>query len=152
LPRTRFRPDGSVRVRSARLGVPSTSSMHVVIVDGDVSYPPTSGKRLRTLNLMLRLARCHRITYIARSNDPAGPNPQAADFLREHAIEPILVHEPVPTKSGAAFYARLAANAFSPVPYSAATHDTPRMRDEVQRFAARNAVDLWQFEWTPYVS
>ena len=31
--------------------------MHAVIIDGDVSYPPTSGKRLRTLHLMLRLAK-----------------------------------------------------------------------------------------------
>ena len=36
--------------------------MHVVIVDGDVSYPATSGKRLRTLNLMLQVAKRHRIT------------------------------------------------------------------------------------------
>ena len=40
--------------------------MKVVIVDGDVSYPATSGKRLRTLNLMLRLADRHQITYLGR--------------------------------------------------------------------------------------
>ena len=40
--------------------------MHVVIIDGDVSYPATSGKRLRTLNLMLQAAKRHRITYIGR--------------------------------------------------------------------------------------
>ncbi len=40
--------------------------MNVVVLDGDVSYPPTSGKRLRTLSLMLPLARRHRLTYLAR--------------------------------------------------------------------------------------
>ena len=39
--------------------------MNVVVIDAAVSYPPTSGKRLRTLNLMLPPARRHRITYLA---------------------------------------------------------------------------------------
>lgn len=126
--------------------------MHVVIVDGDVSYPATSGKRLRTLNLMLRLAARHRIAYITRSNGNEAANRQAVAFLGTHGIEPILIDDPVPVKSGAAFYARLAANMFSAVPYSAQTHDTPGMRAAVRAYAAENAVDLWQFEWTPYVA
>jgi glycosyltransferase involved in cell wall biosynthesis len=126
--------------------------MHVVIVDGDVSYPPTSGKRLRTSNLMLRLAERHRVTYIARNNGNLREHCRAAEFLSDHGIEPILVDDPLPAKSGAAFYARLAANVLSPVPYSAQTHDTPRMREEVRRYAAEHSVDLWQFEWTPYVA
>ena len=40
--------------------------MKVVIIDGDVSYPATSGKRLRTLHLMLRAAARHQITYVGR--------------------------------------------------------------------------------------
>ena len=69
--------------------------MHVVIVDGDVSYPPTSGKRLRTLNLMLPLARRHRLTYLARNH--GGPDAgRAAEFLRDHGVEPILVDHPLP--------------------------------------------------------
>jgi glycosyltransferase involved in cell wall biosynthesis len=126
--------------------------MNVVIVDGDVSYPPTSGKRLRTLNLMLRLASRHRITYIARSNGNVAEARIAEEFLGDQGIETLVVDEPVPHKAGAAFYARLAANLFSPVPYSASTHDTPRMRQAVRRYAEANPVDLWQFEWTPYVA
>ena len=30
--------------------------LHVVMVDEELPYPPTSGKRIRTLNLTLRLA------------------------------------------------------------------------------------------------
>jgi len=126
--------------------------MHVVIVDGDVSYPATSGKRLRTSNLMLRLARRHRVTYLARSSGNAVENRRAAEFFGDHGLEPILVDDPVPAKSGMAFYARLAANVFLPIPYSVQTHDTARMSDAVRRYAADNAVDLWQFEWIPYVA
>jgi glycosyltransferase involved in cell wall biosynthesis len=126
--------------------------MHVVIVDGDVSYPPSSGKRLRTLNLMLRLARHHRLTYIARiQGDPAQAR-EAAAYLGDHAIEPILVPDPLPHKKGARFYTRLACNLFSPLPYSAASHRSRLLAQVVRAFAARHAVDLWQVEWTPYVS
>ena len=126
--------------------------MHVVIVDGDVSYPPSSGKRLRTLNLMLRLARRHRISYIARATNDAGANREAATYLRDHSIEPLLVPDPLPKKKGLRFYARLACNLLSPLPYSAASHRSRRMADAVHAYAARNEVDLWQFEWTPYVA
>src|SRR5208283_2447544 len=101
--------------------------MHVVIVDGDVSYPPTSGKRLRTLNLMLQAARRHRITYIGRCAAGSEEDRSAPAFLRAHGIEPILVHDPVPSKSGAAFYARLLANLFSSRPYSVTSHQSAAM-------------------------
>jgi glycosyltransferase involved in cell wall biosynthesis len=125
--------------------------MNVVIVDGDVSYPPTSGKRLRTLNLMLRLASRHRLTYIARGNGNRSETEQAIAFLDQQGIEALIIDDPLPRKAGVAFYARLAANIFSQAPYNAATHDRPRMRQAVHNYAVTHDVDVWQFEWTPYV-
>jgi glycosyltransferase involved in cell wall biosynthesis len=126
--------------------------MNVVMVDGDVAYPPSNGKRLRTLNLMLRLARRHRVTYIARCNGGSDELRRADAFLREHGIKPVLVDHPVPPKKGPAFYARLAANVFSPLPYSVASFDSPLLRRAVQEHEERHSVDLWQFEWTPFLS
>ncbi len=126
--------------------------MHAVVVDGDVSYPPSSGKRLRTLHLMLRLARRHRLTYIARAQGGAAEARQAVAFLGDHGIEPILVEDPLPRKTGPGFYARLAGNLLSSLPYSAASHRSRRMREAVRSYAAWHSVDLWQFEWTPYVA
>ena len=126
--------------------------MHAVIVDGDVSYPATSGKRLRTLNLMLRLAQRHRVIYIARSHGMPAEAQQAEEFLRDHDIEPILVEDPLPRKSGLGFYLRLAGNLFSPLPYSVATHTSVRMREAVAAHAALNSVDVWQFEWPSYMA
>jgi glycosyltransferase involved in cell wall biosynthesis len=125
--------------------------MKVAIVDGDISYPPNSGKRLRTLNLMLRLARRHRITYICRGHGTGKDAELARTFLGDHGIETVVVPVPLPGKSGLLFYGRLAANLLSPVPYSVATHNSPRVRAAVGAFAAQNQVDLWQFEWTAYV-
>jgi glycosyltransferase involved in cell wall biosynthesis len=123
--------------------------MNAVIIDGDLSYPPNSGKRLRTLNLMVRLARRHRVTYIARGQAGAEAD-EARAFLGDHGIEAVVVDEPLPRKSGPLFYARLAANLLSPVPYSVATHNSPRMREAARTHAARHKVDLFQLEWSAY--
>ena len=125
--------------------------MRVAIVDGDVSYPATSGKRLRTLNLMLRLAPRHQIVYIGRCAPGSEEQKLAPDFLRSHGIEPVIVADPVPKKSGLAFYARLARNLLSSSPYSVTSHQSQAMRDAVNRVAREQNIDLWQFEWTPYL-
>jgi polysaccharide biosynthesis protein PslH len=126
--------------------------MKVAIVDGDVSYPATSGKRLRTLNLMLRLADRHQLTYFGRCPAASEEAQLAPSFLRAHGIEPILIHDPVPRKAGAAFYARVALNLFSTLPYSVRSHRSAAMRAELARYATQHQVDLWQFEWAPYMT
>jgi glycosyltransferase involved in cell wall biosynthesis len=126
--------------------------MHAVIVDGDVSYPPTSGKRLRTLHLMERLAARHDVTYIARCQTPAAASRQATEYFRDRHIESIFVDEPLPKKKGLSFYARLGANAVvSPWPYSVTSHQSAAMRQTVNAYATGHAVDLWQFEWSGYL-
>ena len=37
-------------------------AVHVAMVDEELPYPANSGKRIRTLNLTIRLAQRHRIT------------------------------------------------------------------------------------------
>jgi glycosyltransferase involved in cell wall biosynthesis len=125
--------------------------MHTVIVDGDISYPPTSGKRLRTLNLMLPLAKRHRLTYIGRGAADDAEAKEAVAFLEGHGIRTLIVDHPLARKSGPLFYARLAANLLSPLPYSVASHRSAQMRETVEAYAARHPVDVWQFEWTGYV-
>src|SRR4051794_23083384 len=127
--------------------------MHAVIVDGDVSYPATSGKRLRTLHLMTRLARRHRLTYIGRCDASSPEARQARAHLEALGIQTILVDDPVKAKSGLAFYGRLASNmALSSLPYSVASHASLPMRRAVAEYADQNDVDVWQFEWLPYMA
>jgi glycosyltransferase involved in cell wall biosynthesis len=124
--------------------------LHVAIVDEELPYPPTSGKRIRTLNLLLRLAGRHRLTYLCHRNaDPAEAR-RAAAFLQAHCVETVVVDRAVPPRSGPLFYARLAANLLSPLPYSVVSHSSRALRRAVADHAARHRVDLWQCEWTPY--
>src|SRR5437588_12702482 len=94
---------------------PGPRRLHVAIVDEELPYPLTAGKRIRTLNLLLRLARRHRLTYLCQRNADADEAHEAAVFLRDHGIETIVVDRSVPRKSGPWFYARLAANLLSPL-------------------------------------
>lgn len=126
--------------------------MNAVIVDGDVSYPATSGKRLRTLNLLLRMARRHQVAYIARHHGRPEEAQQAREFFQDHGVHTILVDHPLPRKSGIGFYPRLAANLFSSVPYSVAIHTSEPMKRAVNDYAATHQVEVWQFEWSGYLS
>ncbi len=75
--------------------------MNAVIVDGDAAYPPSSGKRLRTLNLMLRLARRHRITYIARCHDGPDAAKRAAAYSARTRSRDGPRRSPRPAQEGA---------------------------------------------------
>lgn len=124
--------------------------LHVAVVDEELPYPPTSGKRIRTLNLTLRLARRHHITYLCHRNTDPDEARRAAAFFAEHGIATVVIERAVPRKSGPGFYARLAANLLSPLPYSVATHTSRALRRALRAHAARHPVDLWHCEWTPY--
>lgn len=143
-PAPQTRPQAEAASRTQR-------PLHVVIVDEELPYPPTSGKRIRTLNLTLRLARRHRIAYVCHRNaDPAEAR-EAADFFESHGVTVRTADWSPPPKSGPAFYARLAANLLSPLPYSAASHNSRPLRRTLREYAAAHPVDLWHCEWTPYV-
>ncbi len=124
--------------------------LRVVLVDEELPYPPNSGKRIRTLSLMTRLARCHQLTYLCHQNVDASEVKPAVAYLADHGIASVVVKRRVPPKAGIGFYARLGANLLSPLPYSVTSHTSRQMRHALESYAAQNPVDLWQCEWTPY--
>src|SRR5579864_2877441 len=111
--------------RAATRGLGATArglGLRVVMIDEELPYPPTSGKRIRTLNLTLRLAQRHHITYVCHRNADPQEARRAAIYFAERGIAPVMVDHAVPPKSGATFYMRLAANLVSPLPYSVTSH------------------------------
>jgi glycosyltransferase involved in cell wall biosynthesis len=141
---------GPNRGRCGPVGESDNRRFRVALVDEELPYPANSGKRIRALNLVTRLARKHDITYLCHRNADAAEARLAADHLAGHGIATIVVDRVVPPRSGLGFYARLAANVFSPLPYSVASHDSVQLRQAIRAHAANNKVDLWQCEWTPY--
>src|SRR5580700_3306392 len=102
-------------------------SLNVVMVDEELPFPATSGKRLRTLNLTLRLARRHKITFICHRGHDNAQTQRARAFFLEHGIRTIVVDRAVPRKSGLGFYGRLAANLLSPLPYTVTSHNSKEL-------------------------
>jgi len=125
-------------------------SLRIAVLDEELPYPLTSGKRIRTFNLLARLAERHRITILCHRNAEPGEAEKALKVLQKLGIDTIMVPRVVPRKDGAAFYARLAGNLLSPLPFSVTTHTSPELVTAVQEFAAQNPVDVWHCEWTPY--
>lgn len=125
-------------------------SLHVAVLDEELPFPLTSGKRIRTYNLLARLAARHRVTILCHKNPDRDESHAAEDAFRELGIETVVVDRAVPPKSGPSFYARLAGNLLSPLPYSVATHASPALADAVRAHAAEHNVDVWHCEWTPY--
>ncbi len=124
--------------------------MHVAILDEELPYPPTSGKRIRTYNLVKRLATTHRITYLCHQNANPHEARNAETHLKHLGIEPRIVPRSVPPKRGWRFAARLFANLFSPLPYSVVTHRSRALSQAIRELAAAQRIDLWHCEWTPY--
>src|SRR5947209_4523654 len=127
-----------------------TEPLHVAVLDEELPYPLTSGKRIRTFNLLRRLADRHRITYLCHRNADADEAAAAADAFRDAGITPLVVDRPVPRKSGLPFYARLLANLLSPLPYSVATHTSRQLCEAAKQLLRTDPPDLWHCEWTPY--
>jgi glycosyltransferase involved in cell wall biosynthesis len=124
--------------------------LHIAVLDEELPYPLTSGKRIRTFNLLRRLADRHRITYVCHRNADPAEAEATAEPICEAGMTPLVVDRSVPKKSGLGFYARLAGNLLSPLPYSVATHTSRQLRQAVERLQASDPPDLWHCEWTPY--
>jgi glycosyltransferase involved in cell wall biosynthesis len=124
--------------------------VRVAIVDEELPYPLNSGKRIRTFQLVSRLALRHRIIYVCHRNVDPQEAALAESVFRDLGIEVLSVNRVVPSKSGPLFYGRLAANLLSPLPYSVASHTSNPLRMAIDEIAARGDLDLWQAEWTPY--
>lgn len=126
--------------------------MRIAIINEGLGYPPNAGNRIRTLNLMLPLARRHELTYICRGVADLAERDAALRFYADHGIRAIITPDHAPEKGGIGFYARLAGNLFSPLPYSIATHDSPLVRRAVSDLAASEPIDVWQVETLSYAN
>jgi glycosyltransferase involved in cell wall biosynthesis len=120
------------------------------IVDEEFPYPANSGKRLRTLNLISRLAKTHEITYVAYRNADPNESMTARTYMERKGIVTIEVGRSVPLKKGLSFYGRLARNLLSDLPYSVTSHRTEEMKQALVEADANFKIELWHCEWTPY--
>lgn len=119
--------------------------LRVLVLDEEVPWPPNTGKRIRTWNLLRRVSSRHDLHLLTYG--PASEEVQAK--LAEQSFTATIL-DPLPPSRGPMFWARLLANTVSRYPYSVTKHFTARMQDEVTRLCGSNKFDLLHIEWMPY--
>lgn len=128
---------------------PSESRPKVLVVDEELPLPTTTGKRIRTWNLLKNLGREFNVVLLCHGdlNEPG-----VADAKREieaHHIRVELAGALAP-KIGAALYAQLLRNCFSSLPYSVVKHATVQFSRKLRELMAAEQFDFVHCEWTPY--
>ncbi len=125
--------------------VKNVRRLRVLVVDEELPWPPNSGKRVRTWNLLRRLSDRHDLHWIAY-----GPVSEEAKLtFRQQGIS-IDVLDPLPPSKGIRFYGRLLASLLSGYPYSVVKHFTSRLQHRILEACELKQFDLVHFEWTPY--
>jgi polysaccharide biosynthesis protein PslH len=119
--------------------------LKVLVLDEEIPYPPNSGKRIRTWNLLQRLAKRHSISLLCygEAGDPAVEAARRAG-IRTHLVKP----KANPT--GWQLYLGLFLNLFSTRPFSVTKHYSRRFHRKFRALLAQESWDLVQCEWTPY--
>jgi glycosyltransferase involved in cell wall biosynthesis len=120
-------------------------SLKVLVLDEEIPFPPDSGKRIRTWNLLKRLAKSHTVHLLCYHR----PEDASCAALRSEGVVLHLVPAPR-ALAGFALYIRLFANLFSRYPYSVTKHYSPRFQKELNYLLRSENWDLVQCEWTPY--
>lgn len=119
----------------------------VLVLDEEVPFPPNSGKRIRTFQILSRLANDFGIDLLVHKN---GATPEALDALRARGIQPQVAPSRVPPKSGLLFPARLLLSVFSALPYSVRTHRRRAYQAHLDLLDRQRPHALIHCEWTPY--
>lgn len=129
----------------------ASRKLRVLVLDEALPYPPDSGKRLRTWNLLRQLAPRHDITLLAHGDGDARREAEARQALQAAGLT-VRTVAALPDPRGTALYAGLLRNCASPWPYSVAKHHTHRFGQAVRTELANTVYDAVQVEWTPYAS
>lgn len=124
--------------------------MKVLVVDEALPVPPDSGKRIRTFELLRRLAKDHELLLVAPEERPT----PAADLatLHDAGIRTRTVRRRPLVKRGARFAWDLGRNLLHRVPYMVMGHRVAAVRAAIAEEVAREAPDVVHVEWTPLVA
>lgn len=130
---------------------PPRRSLRVLVLDEALPFPPDSGKRLRTWNLLRHLAPRHELTLLAHGESEPAREADARRALEAAGLR-VRTVPALPGRRGLSLYAALLRNCASRWPYSVAKHHTPGYAMAVREEFRTHAYDLVQVEWTPYAS
>jgi len=122
--------------------------VRVLVVDEALPYPTDSGKRIRTFELLRRVARDHDVTLVV----PAEAPPTGVPEVEAAGIRVVVVPRRALVKRGARFAWDLLRNVPLRVPYMVMGHRLAAVRAKVAELVALRRPDVVHVEWTPLVA
>jgi len=122
--------------------------MRILVVDEWVPWPTTSGKKIRTYNLLVRMASRHEITYLCY----ADPHRDAKGIahLESRGFRVIPVRPPCKPRANWRLALRFAINLPSKTPLVVRNHYTRRFQRALSHLARGTPFELLHCEWTHY--
>ena len=114
--------------------------MHILWLKTELLHPVDKGGRIRTYNMLREMRRQHRVTYLTLDDGDAAPD--AVARADEYCTELVRVPFRTAPKRSARFFAELAGNVMSPLPYAVAKYRSAGMRREIERLVGRGDVDV----------
>jgi hypothetical protein len=114
--------------------------MHILWVKTELLHPVDKGGRIRTYNMLRALREQHRVTYLTLDDGLAAPD--AAERASEYADALIRIPFRSAPKRSPRFWAELAMNTASRLPYAVAKYRSAAMEAAIRDAVARGDVDL----------
>ena len=114
--------------------------MRILWLKTELLHPVDKGGKIRTYQMLRALKREHRVTYLTLDDGTASAD--APEGAEEYCHELARVPHRTREKFSAGFYAELAANLVSPLPYFMKKYESREMRREVETRATAQDFDV----------
>ena len=130
--------------------------LRVLVVDEEIPFPLTSGKRIRTYNLLRHVARRHAIKFLCHRNMEESERDEAKQAFDDLGIETVFLERDLPIQTlltpKLKLLFQLTKNYFSHYPFLVQKHVSKELCDRISEFVDGDEIDLVHFEWTPYAA
>jgi glycosyltransferase involved in cell wall biosynthesis len=114
--------------------------MRILWLKTELLHPVDKGGKIRTYQMLKTLRREQHVTYLTL--DDGSAEPSAPKLAEEYCDELITVPHRTRAKFSTGFYAELATNLVSPLPYFMKKYESPAMRREIAARARAGAFDV----------
>lgn len=114
--------------------------MRILWLKTELLHPVDKGGKIRTYQMLRELKREHKVTYLTLDDGSAAPD--AAERASEYCHELVRVPHRTRAKFSPGFYAELAANLASRMPYFMSKYESAEMRREVAHRDATGNFDV----------
>lgn len=114
--------------------------MNILWLKTELLHPVDKGGKIRTYQMLKELKREHHVTYLTLDDGTAAPD--ARRRASEYCHELVTIPHRTRAKFSAGFYAELAANLFSSLPYFMKKYESAEMRREIERRVRRAGSDF----------